>query len=326
MIENVRSCLDQEKIEYEYDVLLSDITKISGNAYCEYYCRPNSVIQLRHIISFCIKQNIVFDVVGSLTNTYFLDNYRSKLIIATGNVKEINFRKDVVVCSCGVNLSKLSRACIRKGIAGYEGFIGVPGTVGAAVINNTGAFQSSMHLIVKRVTILTLENKIVHLSNADLKYETRSSVLKSSKNNGIVLSVELCTNKRETSKVLRNRMIVNRNYRRKHIDGHRKSLGSIFVSSSLHYLTSNFRMRLLLKKICYAPFKFFLKDLAKLKQINTFLFFLFVGAPKLAKHCDSLNRFCWRKNTTEKDFMNYLEVMQSLANNRLKIEIDIKGN
>lgn len=56
----------------------------------------------------------------------------------------------------------------------------------------------------------------------------------------------------------------------------------------------------------------------------TFLDFLFLGKPSLAKHCDSLNRFCWKKDTKEEDFMEYLNYMQKLAGNQLKLEIEIR--
>lgn len=322
----INEYLVENEIEYDPNFLLSTITKIKGNGCCDYYCKPNSLSQLKKIISFCITENILFDVVGNVSNTYFLNNYRTSVIVSTLKVKEISFNNDSIICSCGVNLSKISRECVRRGFAGYEGFIGVPGTVGAAAINNTGAFQSSMHEIVKSVTLLNLENEIIHLTNKDLKYETRNSVLKSLEIKGFVLSVEIHTKEKEDITVLKQRVLENRIFRKNNIDGHRKSLGSVFVSPTLRYLMVNFRVRLFLKKICYAPFKILVKDTAKLKKINTFLVFLFLGVPQLAKHCDSLNRFCWEENTLEDDFMNYINTMQRLSKNKLKIEIAIKGN
>ena len=97
-------------------------------------------------------------------------------------------------------------------------------------------------------------------------------------------------------------------------------MGSIFVSSSLTEIGKRHKIAIFTKKIINQPFKFFFHN----TSINTFLDFLFLGKPSLAKHCDNLNRFCWQKNTKEDDFMKYLNYMQKLAGNQLKLEIEIR--
>jgi len=321
----IKNFLDASVIDYESDVALSNKTKINGLASSDYWCKPSSLDQLKALLIFCNTENIVFDVVGNLTNTYFLETYNSQLIISTLGVKDMCFNDKTVICACGVNLSKFSKNCVSKGISGYEGFIGIPGTIGAAAINNSGAFQSVMSEVVKSLTVITVNNEIKHLTNEELKYTTRNSALKKGEIIGFVLSVELKINNKENLDVLNKKVITNNNYRKKNIDAYRKSLGSVFVSSSLHHLMINQHYKFLVKKIFFAPFKMFIGNTERLKTINTFLIFFFLGIPEFAKHCDSLNRFCWSKTTTEKDFINYIKVMQTLANNKLELEIDIKS-
>jgi UDP-N-acetylmuramate dehydrogenase len=320
----IKKFLALSKIEFKIDVLLSDLTKINSEAKCDFFCKPDSLGELKQILTFCTTHKITFDIIGNLTNVYFSNCYHTDLLISTLGVKEVVYKDGTIICSCGVNLSKFSRDCITKGIAGYEGFVGIPGTIGAAAINNSGAFQSTMSNVVKSILIFTPKNEINKLTNEELKYYTRSSAIKRGEILGYVLSVELKSSKKAKIEDLLKKVEENKKYRKKNIDGFRKSLGSVFVSTSLQSLMTKYRFQLLLKKITYAPFKLIIKDSKKRDIINTYLVFLFLGIPKYAKHCDSLNRFCWDEKTTELDFMSYIKAMQRLANNKLTLEINIK--
>jgi UDP-N-acetylmuramate dehydrogenase len=236
----------------------------------------------------------------------------------------MNTEGDSLICSYGCNLTKVSRYCISNGIAGYEGFIGIPGTIGAAAINNSGAFSSEMSKVVKYLEVLNSENQIKRLNPEESNYKTRSSILKDGSLKAFVLRVALDISQKEEISVLESKAEEIKKLRQNTIDGKRKSLGSVFVSTSLRSIFDQHKLQALIKRICFAPFKIIFTN-QKLQQINTFLDFLFLGIPKFAKHCDSLNRFCWEKETTENDFLDYINSMQKLANNQLKLEIDIKG-
>ena len=319
----ISNFLNENNIKYRSNVLLQDITKLSEGRKCKYFCQPISLKQLKILLSYCITQQIDFEVVGSLTNTYFLKKYKPFLIISTLKVTEILVENNYIVCSCGYNLFKLSNYCVNNGIAGYEGFFGIPGTVGAAAINNSGAFQSEMANVVTSVSILTNENKIRELTNAEMNYTTRNSILKNGGVMGYVLSVKFDASKKEEINSLSAKISSNTEYRKKYIDRKRQPLGSELVS--LNCLKKRYQYCLLIKAFCFSTIRLFIKDVKKLKVLNTYLFFFFLGVPELAKHCDSPNRFCWDKTTKENDFIYYLNTMQRLAGNTLKLEVDIKG-
>lgn len=316
--------LNESGIEFKYNIHLKEKTGINGGI-CAYFCEPFFYSQYLELLSFCIINKINIEVVGNCTNTFFLQDYNPEIVISTIQIKEIFIENDCLICSCGCNLTKLSRNCISDGIAGYEGFIGIPGTIGAAAINNSGAFDSEMSKVVKHVIVLTNDNKIKKLEVPDLKYTRRGSILKDGKPKAYVLKVALDISKKTKVSILQSKANEIVKFRKENVDGKRKSLGSVFDSSTLGAVSSNNKLRTLIKRICFLPFKLIFKNLRR-QKINTFLDFLFLGIPKFAKHCDNLNRFCWDKNTTEEDFLNYLKSMQKLANNKLRLEIDIKGN
>lgn len=151
-------------------------------------------------------------------------------------------------------------------------------------------------------------------------FNVRNSILKRNLGKGIVLYVELNTTNKDNVDNILNRIKIYNAFRKTQVDGKRKSLGSIFVSSSLKEIGRRHKIAIFTKKVINQPIKFFFHN----TRINTFLDFLFLGKPSLAKHCDNLNRFCWQKNTKEDDFMEYLNYMQKLAGNQLKLEIEIR--
>jgi len=312
-------------IEYEENLPFSVITGINSEGVCKVFCQPKSIEELKQVILYGLDNNVLFDVVGELSNTYLLKTYSPQLLISTVKVRDFEINNDTAICACGCSLTKFAKWCVDQGISGYEGFVGIPGTVGAAAINNSGAFQSSMANVVKSVTIITGGNAICTLFNANMKYSARESVLKRKEIIGYVLSVELDISKKENKGLLAKKCGINIDYRKKYIDSFKKNLGSVFVATTLRYLYSEQKLRFLCKKVCFAFFKLFVSDSKKLWKINTYFDFLFLGVPGLAKHCDGLNLFCWDQKTAERDFLKYINTMQRLAKNKLKLEIDIKS-
>lgn len=316
----MKTYLEQQGIAYKECIPIKQITGMNQKGIIPLVAYPDSIEKLEILGREILRRNLSFDILGGLTNTYLCESYKRDIVVITTKVQDINFYKASICVGCGYNLTKLSKELSAKGIAGYEGFIGIPGTVGAAAINNSGAFSSSMSKVVVGVNILTKWGGRF-VSNTDLQYKTRSSMLKKNTSEDVVLSVLLSTANKENIESLKHKINEISQCRKSHVDGKRKSLGSVFVAPTLKELHDHHKFATTIKKICNQPFKIIFHNNPK---INTYLDFLFLGKPSLAKHCDSLNRFCWDKGTTEKDFLTYIETMQKLAHNKLTLEISIK--
>lgn len=316
----MRDFLDQKHIQYKLSVPIGQLTGMNQKGILPIVVYPVSVDNLRLLMKEIYKRNISYDVLGGLSNTYLCESYHKDIVVITTKVRDMVYKDNTLCIGCGYSLTKLSKELSEKGISGYEGFIGIPGSVGAAAINNSGAFNSSMSKVVLGVNIINAKGKEEYLNNEDLQYSLRNSLLKRNLDRGVVLSIDLDISHKVDTAVLHNRIKEFSNYRKKNIDGNRKSLGSVFVSSTLCNLYCHHRVAIFFKRLFYQPLKFIFHN----KRLNTYMDFLFLGKPQLAKHCDSLNRFCWDKNTTEKDFMYYINVMQKLAHGKLRLEIDIR--
>lgn len=316
----MKTFLEQQAIAYKECIPIKQITGMNQKGIIPLIAYPNSIKEVKVLMQEIFKRGLSYDVLGGLTNTYLCESFKRDIVVITTKVLDINISDSSICVGCGYNLTRLSKELVNKGIAGYEGFIGIPGTVGAAAINNSGAFSSSMSKVVIGVNIFTQMGEVKFMNKAELQYKNRSSILKEHASKSVVLSVLLNTANNENIESLKHKINKMSQYRKAHIDGKRKSLGSVFVSSTLKDIYNQHKFAIAMKKICNYPFKILFHS----SKINTYLDFLFLGKPSLAKHCDSFNRFCWDKNTTEQDFFTYIKNMQELAHNKLTLEIDIK--
>ena len=312
--------LKNNQIPYKEHIPLSEFTGMNQMGILPLIVYPKKIEQLKTIYLKIINSKLSFDILGGITNTYLSNNYQRDIIIVTTKLKGIEKSDETIWVECGYSLTKIARKLSSEGITGYEGFIGIPGTIGAAAINNSGAFNSNISNVVKKVRLLTPQGHTIDLNNTELKYTTRNSVLKNNLEKGIVLCVELDITNKDTIENIQTKIKTVNTFRKSYIDGKHKSLGSIFVSSTLREIGKRHKLAIFTKRIINQPFKLFIHN----NRFNTFLDFLFLGKPSLAKHCDSLNRFCWKKDTKEEDFMEYLNYLQKLAGNQLKLEIEIR--
>ena len=83
-----------------------------------------------------------------------------------------------VEAESGASLSTLARQCIDRGLAGLEWAIGIPGTVGGAVVGNAGAWGGDVASTLNRATVLQPDGQLVEWPVQQFEYGYRTSALK----------------------------------------------------------------------------------------------------------------------------------------------------
>lgn len=153
----MKEFLTTHTILFKENMPLSKLTGMNIQGTLPVVAYPDSISKLSELYLFVISKKYSYDVLGGLSNTYLSNNYYRDIVIITTRVRDLNRRGDGNFrVGCGYNLTKLSKEFSNQGISGYEGFIGIPGTVGAAAINNSGAFNSSMSKVVRDIEVLTI--------------------------------------------------------------------------------------------------------------------------------------------------------------------------
>jgi UDP-N-acetylmuramate dehydrogenase len=96
-----------------------------------------------------------------------------------------------VVAAAGKQLTALARECARRGLAGLVWASNVPGTVGAAVVNNAGAFGGATADVLERALVVDPRGRTVYLTPDDLAMGYRTTRLKRRELDCVVLEAEL---------------------------------------------------------------------------------------------------------------------------------------
>ncbi len=84
----------------------------------------------------------------------------------------------VLLADSGAALPSLARRCARRGLSGLEWAVGVPGTIGGAVVNNAGAYGSDMAATLIRAQLLSPDGERGWQPVDWFEYGYRSSRLK----------------------------------------------------------------------------------------------------------------------------------------------------
>jgi UDP-N-acetylmuramate dehydrogenase len=106
----------------------------------------------------------------------------------------------------GVSLALLARKTAQIGAAGLEWAIGIPGTVGGAIVSNAGAYGGTVSEVVCRARILDQEGQIRELSIEELELGYRGSRFTERESSGqAILSSDFKLNA-ESSELVTERM------------------------------------------------------------------------------------------------------------------------
>jgi UDP-N-acetylmuramate dehydrogenase len=132
-------------------------------------------------------------VIGRGTNLLVADGgFRGLIIENRCSLYSVDENSHSVRAEAGVPLARLARETADRGLQGLEWAVGIPGTVGGAIVNNAGAYEGSMADCVRGVTILDEQGETQCLTPAELGLGYRTSRFRESTGRReIILSSDL---------------------------------------------------------------------------------------------------------------------------------------
>jgi len=123
-----------------------------------------------------INENRSFLVIGEGTNLVLPENMSFSVVQPKINfIEQINEHE--VKVGSGVNWTKLVKYCLQHNMFGFENLIDIPGSVGAAPVQNIGAFGVEISKFIKAVDCIDLVNgDQIMLSQQQCEFSYRSSI------------------------------------------------------------------------------------------------------------------------------------------------------
>ena len=169
--------------DYEFyeNINIKKYNSYKLNVICKYLVFIKNIDELVSLIEYLKENNINYLILGNGTNVIFSKDYFDGVIIKLDKLNNLKVNNTEVYVECGYPLVKLSKEIFKYGLVGLEFASGIPGLLGASVAMNAGAYNKDMASVVKEVTILNDKLEIVKLTNKDLSFEYRNSILKKHK-------------------------------------------------------------------------------------------------------------------------------------------------
>ena len=191
-IEKADLKISKEKIQYNEKMDKYTTFKIGGEAEC--LIKITTKEEFKEVLIFANNNKIPITILGNGSNVLILDKGIKgiTLIIKIEKLeiqKQENENKVKVIVGAGEKLAKIARVFLNEEISGFEELSGIPGTIGGATRMNAGAHGKEMKDIIKTVKVISYQGEEKILSNEEMKFEYRRSILKEEKY--IVTEVEL---------------------------------------------------------------------------------------------------------------------------------------
>lgn len=123
-----------------------------------------------------INDNQTFLVIGEGTNLVLPENISFSVVQPKINfIEQINEHE--VKVGSGINWTTLVKYCLQHNMFGFENLIDIPGSVGAAPVQNIGAFGVEISKFIKAVDCVDLVNgDQITLSQQQCEFSYRSSI------------------------------------------------------------------------------------------------------------------------------------------------------
>ncbi|WP_185853568.1 UDP-N-acetylmuramate dehydrogenase [Blattabacterium cuenoti] len=180
---------------------LKKLNTFGINVYARYFVEVKSIEEIQKI--FDIYPSIPKLFLGNGSNILFLKNYYPGLVMKMGikgkKVIQENDSKVIVQAFAGENWNEFVKWTIKKGFSGLENLSFIPGTVGAAPIQNIGAYGAEVKdTLLKVQAYETDHQKIREFTREECQLKYRYSFFKHShyRNKFLILSVSFLLRKK----------------------------------------------------------------------------------------------------------------------------------
>jgi len=151
--------------------------KVGGPA--KFFIRPFEIADLNFIITSAKRNKLPISIIGNGTNILASDKGIKAIVLQLNSFffQRISAKRNYLQAGCGVPLRKLIQKAGEVSLSGLEFLVGIPGTVGGALIMNAGAWGKNIADFVENVLVMDYNGNIKILEESKIKFGYRKSSL-----------------------------------------------------------------------------------------------------------------------------------------------------
>lgn len=157
---------------------LANLTTFKVGGPAEWFVAPRSVSELQACVQWANSEGLPITRLGAGSNLLISDRGLPGLVICTRYLRQTEFNQDGrVTAAAGMPMATLAWKVAKRGWQGLVWTVGIPGTVGGAVVMNAGAHGSDTQEILVSAEVLNPDGSLETLLPAELQFKYRTSVL-----------------------------------------------------------------------------------------------------------------------------------------------------
>ncbi len=151
---------------------------------------PNSKDSLVQTLQLIRQQGLTYKVIGRGSNLLPSDHlFEGVIVKCDKGLNHIEINENIVTVGAGVSTILLANHAAKNNLSGLEFISGVPGSVGGAIYMNAGAYNKEIKDILIKALIIDEVGQLRWLTNEELGFDYRTSIIQGQKGWTIVEAV-----------------------------------------------------------------------------------------------------------------------------------------
>jgi UDP-N-acetylmuramate dehydrogenase len=158
---------------------LAPFTQLKMGGPAEVLILPRSLDELSAVLKRCFDQQLRFRILGSGGNVLVHDEGVKGIVLrlAAPAFTQISTNGSQLKAGCGATLAAVIANATHHGLAGLETLVGLPGTIGGALLLNAGDRTSDIGQFVRRVEVLDNQASVQMREHDELRFTSTGTIL-----------------------------------------------------------------------------------------------------------------------------------------------------
>lgn len=149
---------------------ISPYLTIKSGGRVSWFVIPETIDDVLDIISFADKEGYAWLALGNGSKLLVSDRGFDGIVIYMRNLRHISLDGNRMILYGGVPIGEAIKLAVQNNLSGLEALVGIPGTIGGAIVMNAGTLYGSIGDVVKSVEYIDSKGLLITKDNLYFGY------------------------------------------------------------------------------------------------------------------------------------------------------------